>query len=61
MVDSNLAGRSVYITRVIPDAGIERLVRAGVEVDANRKARYLRPDELQRVIGQFQAAGCRAR
>ena len=50
--------RSVFITRVIPDAGIAKLASAGLTVRVNPHARPLRRDELLEEVGEHDAVIC---
>lgn len=48
-------GRRVFVTRVVPEAGIARLVDAGLRVEVNPLPRPLRPEELLARIGRYDA------
>lgn len=53
-----LHGKSVYITRLIPDAGIAKLVQAGLAVSMNPGARRLAPEELRAEVGRHDGVIC---
>lgn len=50
--------KSVFITRTIPDAGINALASAGLAVRVNPQARTLRPDELLEEVGRHDGVIC---
>ncbi len=53
-----MPGKSVFITRSIPETGIALLAASGLSVRMNPLARTLRPEELQERAGQFDAVIC---
>ncbi len=53
-----MPGKSVFITRSIPDTGIALLAASGLSVRMNPLARFLRPEELQEKVGRFDAVIC---
>ncbi|MFH1417511.1 MAG: D-glycerate dehydrogenase [Planctomycetota bacterium] len=53
-----MPGKSVFITRSIPEAGIALLAASGLSVRMNPLARALRPEELREKAGQHDAVIC---
>ena len=53
-----MSSSSVYLTRLIPDAGIARLIAAGLSVHLNPLARKLLPHELRAEVGRHDAVIC---
>ena len=53
-----MSSSSVYLTRLIPDSGIARLIAAGLSVHLNPLARKLLPHELRAEVGRHDAVIC---
>ncbi|MBN2563025.1 MAG: D-glycerate dehydrogenase [Phycisphaerae bacterium] len=53
-----MGSMSVFITRMIPDAGIAKLVGAGMAVSMNPLARRLSPEELQEEVRRHDGVIC---
>lgn len=53
-----MSSSSVYVTRMIPDAGLAKLINAGLTVQMNPLARPLFPHELSAEVGGHDAVIC---
>lgn len=50
--------RRVYVTRAVPEAGLERLRQAGVQLEVNPDDRVLNPEELVQTVAGRDAVLC---